>query len=372
MSPSRRVRVVHLVDNLNFGGMERVIAELIRRADTERFELHVLALSYLGHFAEGLADRAALHVATPMSRLSLLRPASLARDIARIAPDVAHVHSGVWFKAARAAAMARVPRRIYTDHGRQHPDPWTYRMLDRRASASTHRIVAVSDPLRDQLARFVVSPESITVVRNGVDTELYRPRERDGSLLAELGLALDTPVLGSIGRLEPVKGYEVMIAAFATLLREWSMGTRPTLVIIGDGSERARLERDAASLGISDAVHFRGWRSDIERHLAEFDLFTMSSHSEGTSVSLLEAMSSGLCPVVTEVGGNAAVLGAALAHRLVAPNDPAALAAAWRAALADPTTRVRDAAAARERILADFSLDAMVRAYELLYEEALR
>lgn len=372
MSRPRRVRVLHLVDNLNFGGMERVIAELVRRADTDRFELHVLALSYLGHFAEGLTDRASLHVATPMSRLSLLRPASLAQDIARIAPDVAHVHSGVWLKAARAAAMAGVPRRIYTDHGRQHPDPLSNRMLDRRASASTHTIVAVSDPLRDQLARFVVHPEAVTVIRNGVDTELYCPRERDGSLHAELGLAPGTPIVGSIGRLEPVKGYEVMIAAFAQLLHDWPGATRPALVLIGDGSERARLERDAASSGISDAVFFRGWRSDIERHLAEFDLFTMSSHSEGTSVSLLEAMSSGMCPVVTRVGGNPAVLGESLAHRLVPPNDPTALAAAWRAALDDPAGRARDAAAARERILADFSLDAMVGAYERLYEEPSR
>lgn len=367
MAQRRRLRVLHLVDNLNYGGMERVIAELIRRADTDRFELHVMGLSYLGHFAEGLSDRASLHVATPMSSLSLLRPASLARDIAQIAPDVAHVHSGVWLKAARAAAMARVPQRIYTDHGRQHPDPWTHRMLDRRASARTHTIVAVSDALRDHLAGFVVRPESVTVIRNGVDTELYRPRPRDGSLLEELGLAADTPVVGSIGRLEAVKGYEVMIAAFAELLRVSPDGPRPALVLVGDGSERARLERDASALGIADAVHFRGWRSDIERHLSAFDVFTMSSHSEGTSVSLLEAMSSGLCPVVTRVGGNPAVLAQALAHRLVPANDPAALAGAWRAALDDPAARSRDAAAARERIVSEFSLDAMVRAYEQLY-----
>lgn len=367
MPPSRRVRVLHLVDNLNYGGMERVIAELIRRADTDRFEPHVLALSYLGHFAEGLGDRATLHVASPMSRLSLLRPASLARDIARIAPDVAHVHSGVWFKAARAAAMARVPLRIYTDHGRQHPDPLTHRMLDRVASAHTDIIVPVSDTLRDHLARFVTRPQALTVIRNGVDTELYQPRLRDGSLHAELGLAPETPLIGSIGRLEPVKGYDVMIAAFAELLRTWSGDTRPALVLVGDGSERARLERDAATLGVTDAMHFRGWRSDIERHLAAYDVFTMSSHSEGTSVSLLEAMSSGLCPVVTRVGGNPAVLGEGLAHRLVPANDAPALAAAWRAALDDPAARARDAVAARERIVAEFSLDAMVRAYEQLY-----
>ena len=94
----------------------------------------------------------------------------------------------------------------------------------------------------------------------------------------------------------------------------------------------------------------------------------MSSHSEGTSVSLLEAMSAQLCPIVTDVGGNAAVLGSILRHRLVPPRDPSALAAVWRDALAEPGRRSADAAAARARVLEAFTLDAMVRAYERLYE----
>jgi len=364
----RRVRVLHVVDNLNYGGMERIIAELVRRADRDRFELHVLAVTYLGHFAEGLEDVATLHVARPMSRFSIVRPASLARDIRTIAPDVIHIHSGVWFKAARAAAMAGVPRRVYTDHGRQHPDPWINRTIDRSASARTHHVVAVSDALRDHMRSFVADPRRLTVVRNGVDTEHFAPRQSDRSLHTELGLDADTPIIGSVGRLEPVKGYEVAIEAFAKLLADWSEGPAPALVLIGDGSERQRLESDARRLGIADHVFFRGWRTDIERHLAEFDLFTMSSHSEGTSVSLLEAMSSGLCPVVTRVGGNAAVLGEPLAHRLVPPADPDALAAAWRDALTNPDDRACDARRARQRVLDDYSLDAMVRAYESLYD----
>jgi D-inositol-3-phosphate glycosyltransferase len=84
-------------------------------------------------------------------------------------------------------------------------------------------------------------------------------------------------------------------------------------------------------------------------------------------VSLLEAMSSGLCPVVTEVGGNAAVLGPELAHRLVSPEDPEALAAAWQAALGDPAARRSDGTTARARVERHFSLAAMVRSYESLY-----
>lgn len=103
---------------------------------------------------------------------------------------------------------------------------------------------------------------------------------------------------------------------------------------------------------------------------AAFTIFTQSSRSEGTSISLLEAMSAGLCPVVTDVGGNAYVLGPALRHRLVPSESPKALAAAWNNALREPRRRAEDAAAARRRIESEFALPVMVRAYENLYADA--
>jgi len=211
----------------------------------------------------------------------------------------------------------------------------------------------------------------IRIVINGVDTEQYRPRAESGALRCELGLAANVPIIGSIGRLERIKGYDVMIEALARLRGEWPDAPAPVLVLGGEGSERARLEALARARGVAEAVHFLGWRDDIHELHAAFTLFTMSSRSEGTSVSLLEAMSSGLCPVVTRVGGNAAVLGEPLAHRLVAPADPPALASAWRDALTNPDNRACDAGRARQRVLDDYSLDAMVRAYESLYDAAV-
>jgi glycosyltransferase involved in cell wall biosynthesis len=110
-------------------------------------------------------------------------------------------------------------------------------------------------------------------------------------------------------------------------------------------------------------VRLLGWRDDIHALHAAFTLFTMSSHSEGTSISLLEAMSAGLCPVVTDVGGNRAVVGDELAHRLVPREDPAALAAAWCDALVDRERRMADSDCARQRVERCFDLQAMVRRY---------
>ena len=356
-----------MVDNLHHGGMERIVAELVRRVDHEKFDMHVMVLDYLGHFGKTLDTKATSHVAEPMDKWSMLYPGSLARQVSQIEPDVVHLHSGVLYKGSLAAAIAKVPFQIYTDHGRQKPDPWINRALDRRASRRIDIVAAVSEELRCHLLQFFRYPDRVCVVQNGVDTNKFTPRVDGGSIRREIGIDVDSPIIGSTGRLEPVKGYGVLLSAFAQLRRSWKSASAPVLVIVGDGSERASLERKANQLGLSGAVHFVGWRGDIEEALTTFSVFAMSSYSEGTSVSLLEAMSAGVPPVVTDVGGNADVLGPKLAHRLVPAADPAALASALAAALRDRSALARDSVTARARVLERFSLAAMVSRYEALY-----
>ncbi|HEV8599581.1 MAG TPA: glycosyltransferase [Gemmatimonadales bacterium] len=367
----RHLRVLHVIQNLNYGGMERLLADLVLRADPAEFEPHVLVLQYLGRFARELEGRAALHVSPPLPKWSLVCPRLLARQLRSIAPDVVHSHSGVWLKTARAAHAAGVPRLIHTEHGRASPDPLKARLLDGLASRYTDVVVAVSEVLARQLEATVVRGRApIQTIPNGVDTEHYRPRADTGRLRAELGLSADTPIIGSIGRLEAIKGYDVMIAAFANLPAHSDASfSPPHLVVAGDGAERAQLEAMAARLGAADRVHWLGWRDDPIDLFSAFTIFTMASRSEGTSVSLLEAMSSGLCPVVTQVGGNSAVLGGELRHRLVPTERPEALAMAWRDALGHPDRRESDAATARRRVVEAFGISTMVRSYEALYRQ---
>jgi glycosyltransferase involved in cell wall biosynthesis len=365
----RRLRILHVVLDLEAGGLERLVADMVRRADRERFDVHVLALRYLGRNARGLETLAGLHEG-PRSRgsWSMVWPRRLAAQIRGIAPDVVHTHSGVWYKASLAARLAGVPRLVHTDHGRLKPDPWRDRLVDGLASRRTDVVVAVSESLGEQLARTVVhDPSRIVVVLNGVDTERFRPRGDTGRVRGELAIPADAPIIGSIGRLDPIKAYDVMVEAFGLLRAGWTSGPPPVLVLAGDGPEQERLDALVRARGLDQAVRLTGWRDDVHDLHGAFTLFSLSSWSEGTSVSLLEAMSAGVCPVVTRVGGNPAVLGARLEHRLVAAGDPAALAAAWRDALLDPEARRADARVARQRVEEAFALDVMVRRYEALY-----
>jgi len=336
--------VLHVVLDLQAGGLERLVGHLVQRVDGDRFQSGVLSIGDPGRYAEGLgADR--VRVAEGMSRWSMLWPGRLAREIRRFAPDVVH-----------------------TDHGRLHPEPWQVRLLDRLAARRTDVVVAVSERLAGDLAAGIVGDaRRIRVIVNGVDTDAFCPRPDNGVIRRELGIAPDAPVVGSIGRFDPIKGYDVMLRAWALLCRRREPGPEPVLVIAGEGPEGGALARLVHDLGIEATVRLLAWRSDVADLHAAFTVFTLASHSEGTSLSLLEAMSAGICPVVTEVGGNRAVVGSGLSHRVVPPADPESLATAWIDALRDVARRQRDAQLARGRVQAGFGIAAMVRSYERLY-----
>ena len=363
----QRTRVLHVLQNLNYGGMERVVSDIALRCDRNRFETHILCLQYLGRFARGLEDVATLHVAAPMTRGSMLWPRTLARQMRSIAPNVVHSHSGVWYKASFAARLAHVRRVVHTEHGRAKPDPLKNRIVDRIGASRSDAVVAVSSELADQLVRDLRVPkDKLLVIPNGVDTDAYKFRRDTGKLRQELGLAADTPIIGSIGRLEPIKGYDIMLEAFARFVGGGGQ-SGAVLAVVGEGSHRRALEDLVRARGLKSSVFLLGWRDDVLDMLSAFTFFTMASRSEGTSISLLEAMSAGVAPVVTDVGGNSAVLGEQLRHRLVPSEDPEALAAAWKEMLANTDRLERDRLAARQRVIGSFGVEAMVRSYERAY-----
>jgi glycosyltransferase involved in cell wall biosynthesis len=365
------IRVAHVIQNLNFGGMEKVLNNLARSLPSLGFEIHIVVLQYQGQFASGLESWATIHQVPPMGRLSLLWPRELVATLRGIAPDIVHSHSGVWLKAARAARQAGIRATIHTEHGRPDQISASDLWLDRQAAKLTRTLIAVSDPLAATLRRQVArDPEQVTVIINGVDTERLQPVADAGAQRAALGLPTNGLVIGSIGRLEPVKNYPLALRALARLRQQGT--ARPvSLVVAGDGSERAALMALAAELGIGDAIQFLGWRTDAEALYPLFDLFTLPSLSEGTSISLLEAMSCAVCPVVTDVGGNRDVLGQQLASLLVPSDDDQALAASWARMLGDDDARRAAGQVARARVQANFSLDKMVRQHADLYRRSV-
>jgi glycosyltransferase involved in cell wall biosynthesis len=369
---TRPLRVAFIIQNLNYGGMEQVLHSLAQGLHGAGFDVHVVVTEYLGRFAEGLEERATLHQVPRMSRWSLVHPGALIRTLHAIAPDVSHSHTGVWFKAARAARAANVAAVVHTEHGRPDPVPLGDRLIDNVASRWTDRVIAVSAALAEVLRNQVVhDPSAVQVIINGVDAERFRPGDDHGAVRRSLDLPPHTPVIGSVGRLEPIKNYQLAVRALARLGEIGREIEQPLLVLAGDGSERAGIDSLARELGVADRVRFLGWRNDPDRLYKCFDVFTLPSLSEGTSISLLESMSSGVCPAVTDVGGNRATLGPDLSSLLVASNDVDGLAQLWRRLLSDPIARTQIGLVARKRVVEQFSVPRMVDQHVTLYRELL-
>jgi glycosyltransferase involved in cell wall biosynthesis len=171
-------------------------------------------------------------------------------------------------------------------------------------------------------------------------------------------------VIGTVAGLKPVKDHFLLLDAF-TIVRGEMPQVR--LVIVGEGPLRAALEERARALAIADAVWFAGGVTDPAPVYRDLDLFVSSSKAEGTSISILEAMASGVAVVATSVGGSPDALAHGACGRLVPPADSARLASAIVSLLRERAERERLAAAARSRTVERYSENAMVEMYETVY-----
>jgi glycosyltransferase involved in cell wall biosynthesis len=368
------VRVTHLVFDFDGGGLETLVAAMARRWAGSPVTMSVVSLGgrpgRSGEAVRHLLDQ--FHVLRPARFVSLLFPLGVARALRQTHPDIVHLHSGAWFKGAWAARLARVPRVVYTEHGREHDDSPLSRWICRQAASLTDVVVTVSERLRGYMSGTVGIPaEHICTIVNGVDTETFQPSPDPAGPRESLGIPTDAWVIGSVGRLEPVKAYHRLVAT-VDQLRVAGTDRRPVhLVICGEGSQREALVAQVTAAGLSAQVHLPGWIDDPSPWYRLFDVFALTSDSEGLSVSLLEAMACGCAPVVTDVGANAHVLGAGLEGQVVPAGDVTRFTVAVAASLAAGGRRSPIAALARARVVAAFSLDRMVAEYEALYRRLL-
>jgi len=231
------------------------------------------------------------------------------------------------------------------------------------------RFVTVSQDLGTWLVRDVRIPaRKVTTIANGVDLSRFGNIGRMDAR-ARLGLPLDRPVVGTVGRLDPVKDQAGLIESFS-LLR--SGHPDAILIVVGEGVCRQALETRVVDLGLRERVRLMGERRDIPDVLAAMDVFALPSIAEGMSNTMLEAMASGLPVVATRVGGNSELIDNGVTGTLVGPGDRSALAEAIGGYLDDPTRGVLHGKAARQRALSRFDLTRMVQGYTDLYCEVLK
>jgi glycosyltransferase involved in cell wall biosynthesis len=359
--------VLHVVLTLRPGGTERLVVDMVRRAPAW-VESSVLCLDEPGPWAAALEE---LDVpVTALHRRSGFRPelgARIARWASAHRVDVLHCHQYTPFVYGALAKLLRPSMRlVFTEHGRladAPPSPrrrWANAFLGRIPG----RFFAVSDELRRFLEVEGFPPGRLEVLPNGIDlgpvpSAATRARAREA-----LGAGADELLVGSAARLDPVKGLGTLIAAFARVKEEHPSAR---LVILGEGPERAALEREIVAQDLEDAVRLAGHRPDVRDLLPAFDLYVNSSTYEGVSLTILEAMAAALPVVATAVGGNGEVVEDGVTGVLVPSRDALRLAARMSALLDDPVRRRTLGDAGRSRAEQRFAFHRMLSMYLAAY-----
>jgi glycosyltransferase involved in cell wall biosynthesis len=227
--------------------------------------------------------------------------------------------------------------------------------------------VCISSVIRQELEAVGVEAARLFHIPNGVDLERFRPaaRAERSALRVQLGLPAEDPLVVYAGRLAPEKGPDVLLAAWARVHRA---RPRARLAFLGNGASEDALREEAARRGVAPSVVFAGAVDNVPSWLRAADVFALPSRTEGLPVALLEAMASGVACVATRVGGTPEVLEDGRHGRLVASDDPEALAGGLLEALQSPVAEAWGEAA-RERVAAHFSLDAVAERTLALYEQ---
>jgi glycosyltransferase involved in cell wall biosynthesis len=364
------VRVLVLAKGLGRGGTERLIVGAARHLDRSQFELVV---AYLLPWKDAfVADIEA--TGTEVVCLDAPRPTSVAwlprlrRLVRERGIDIVHTHMPLPAVAARLALPGRRPAFVHTEH-----NMWDrYRRPTRWANAATYRRNARVIAVSDGVAGSIRSSVPVEVVVHGTDPSLAVTGEAArAAARAELGLAPDARVVGSVGNFTAKKDQATLLRAVAEVPpADLGGGGDAVLVLVGLGPLEGELRTLARDLGIAERVVFAGSRDDVFALLPALDVFALSSRFEGLPIALLEAMASGVAPVATRVGGIPEVITDGRDGVLVDPGDPTGLAAALTRVLGDDDERARIAACARARA-GDFDLVHAVRRAEEIYRAAL-
>jgi glycosyltransferase involved in cell wall biosynthesis len=300
----------------------------------------------------------------------------LRRLMREFRPVIVHTHTAKAGVVGRLAArLAGVPIVVHTFHGhvlRGYFGPVKtalFRGLERWLGRSTHALLAVSEAVKQDLVGFGVAPSAkIRVVPLGLELEPLAGALPRGVLRGLAGVPAAATLVGMVGRLVPIKDIPTFLEA-AAILHKSLPGCH--FAIVGDGQERALLEARAWDLGLSDLVHFLGWRRDMDAVYGDLDLVVNSSLNEGTPVALIEALAAGRPVVATRVGGTPDLLGAQERGLLVPPRDPVALAQAMLDCLQQPAAAAARARVGQAYVLSHHGVGRLIGDIDMLYRELL-
>jgi glycosyltransferase involved in cell wall biosynthesis len=376
--------VLHVITRLIVGGAQENTVDSASGFDARSIEAEVLCGPETGPEGSILAEARArgVRVTVEPSLRRALRPLADLRALWRTARfvrrgrfDVVHTHSSKAGIVGRWAAwLAGTPRVVHTVHGWSFHERQPaavralYLALERASARITERLVCVTArDVQKGLAARIGVPAQYQVIRSAIDVAGFAaPRRSRAEVRSEWGLPAEAAVVGAVTRLSSQKAPLDLVAAAAEVSR-----VRPDVrfVIVGDGPERAAVERRIRELGLSGATRLLGLRRDVADLLAGLDVFLLTSLWEGLPRALVQAMAAGVPVVATAVDGCTEVVRDCETGLLVPPGRPDEAARAVLRLLDDPELAGRLRRAARASVDKEFDTERMLAQLASLYLE---
>lgn len=364
------MRIVHVVQSLGLGGQERLVLHLSRELRGRGHDVTVVSLTPGGALRkdfETLGNRFVRVIELERKEgFDGLLPVRLAAELISLRPDVVHTHNpSPMLYAVPIARALGVHAVVHTKHGANIYGPRSLAAARVVARLTTAFVACSAGPAVTARAKEMVPAGLMRVVPNGIPLQDFDPTRKDRPRIrAELGIPEDALVIGTVGRLAPEKEQALLIAATAPLLSD-----HVHVVIVGEGPERAALDRLAKEH--APYVHLTGMREDVPALLSSFDIFTLTSRTEGLPLVVPEAMAAGLPIVATAVGGLPDIVPPSvgiLAHA----GDRDGLERAFRRLQSDRAERESMGKAAISYARERFSVEAMTDRYLELYARTRR
>ncbi|MDZ7698237.1 MAG: glycosyltransferase [Deltaproteobacteria bacterium] len=375
-----QLTILFVIGSLELGGAEKQMALLIKHLVVRGVTCHLFVLEGIGGPLYGILKEINLKIYEGgyNRRMSLFRKAPslfraqirLSQVISAIRPNVVHAYLPLTnIMSSLAGRMSGIPLVITSRRALgTHQDRYRgWRIFDILSFRLSHVVTANSQAVaEDALKRELGDASKISVIYNGIDTFPFESaKSRRDAVRNVLKIPLDEKVVMSIANFIPYKGLLELIEAAAMVIRRMS---DVTFILIGeDRGMLEQLKKKACFLGISDGVVFLGQRLDVPELLAAADILALSSHEEGFSNVILEAMASGLPMVATDVGGNKEAVIDGVTGWLVPPKNPTAMADRIVDLLSDKERAVRWGKRGQDRVKEIFTVEKMVENYEDLY-----
>jgi glycosyltransferase involved in cell wall biosynthesis len=361
------MRILHTEASCGWGGQEIRILEEAKGLIARGHEVTLGCVSTARICAEAPHYGVPV-VALPIARKNLGGLLALRRYLAQLRPDVVNTHSSTdsWLTALACATLRDAPPIVRTRHisapvPKNAASRWLY-------SGAVCHVVTAGEALRQQLIEESgVVPERVTSVPTGIDTVRFSSGDKRAARQA-LGLDPDGRIVGIVATLRSWKGHVYLLEAFAKLVR-----SDATLLIIGEGPMRGPIEAKITELQLANRVRLVGQQDNPEDWLRSLDIFCLPSYAnEGVPQAILQAMMTGLPVVTTPVGAILEAVSDGETALVVPPQNSSALSTALARLLDDPELGARLGVAARNKVLAHFSRDAMLDKMETVFQQATK